>query len=159
MSAPDAPPLYKPIFNVVLNVTIWLVMIWGIVNYANFQQTSNNFINAAFAILLSLAAICFSFSDKIEDSVLSDRLLFAAERLVHGSVLVLIASVLRYIVLGLLGSNNIDSVSLWIGIPIYSAVIVGAVVFANGMLFTQKGLRILFDILGDRMFRYKDWDN
>lgn len=159
MSLPDAPPLYKQAFNLVLNITIYLVMIWGILNYINFKQPSNDIFNGAFAILLGIAAICFSFSDKIKDKYLSDRLLFAAERLVHGSLLVLIAVALRYVALSILGDKEIESSPLWLSIPIATTVILGGIAFSNGMIFAQKGLRILFDLLNDRMFRHKDWDN
>jgi len=159
MSLPDAPPLYKPAFNLVLNITIYVVMIWGFLNYISFKQPSNDIFNGAFAILLGIAAICFSFSDKIKNKRLSDRLLFAAERLVHGSLLVLIAIALRYVSLSILGDKEIESSPLWLSIPIVATVLLGGIAFSNGMIFAQKGLRILFDLLNDRMFRYKDWDN
>lgn len=159
MSLPDAPPLYKPAFNLVLNITIYVVMLWGFLNYVSFKQPSNDIFNGAFAIFLGIAAICFSFSDKIKDKHLSDRLLFAAERLVHGSLLVLIAIALRYVALGILGGKEIESSPLWLSIPIVTTVILGGIAFSNGMIFAQKGLRILFNLLNDRMFRHKDWDN
>ena len=158
MALPDDPPLYKPFFNLVLNITIYAVMLWGFLNYVNFKQPSNAIFNGAFAFLLSIAAVCFSFSGKIKDEYLSDRLLFAAERLVHGSILVLIAISLRYISLSLLGGKDLESSPLWLSIPAVAVVMLGGVTFTNGMIFAQKGLRILSDLLNDRMFRYKDWD-
>lgn len=159
MSLPDEPPLYKPAFNLVLTITIYVVMVWGFLSYMSFKQPSNDVFNGAFAILLGIAAICFSFSDKIKDETLSDRLLFAAERLVHGSILVLIAIALRYVVLSMLGDKEIGAAPLWLSIPIYTILLLGGLAFSNGMIFAHKGFRILFDLLNDRMFRYKDWDS
>jgi hypothetical protein len=160
MSLPTKPPAYKPMFNVALNISIITVMVWAFFYYMSFKQPSNTIFNGAFAILLSIAAVCFSFSNKIKkEKKLSDRLLFAAERLVHGALLVLIASALRYVFIGLLGDKSIEDVPLWLSVPIFAAMILGSFSFVNGMIFAQKGLRILSDLLNDRMFRYKDWDN
>ncbi|MCP4987756.1 MAG: hypothetical protein GY928_17375 [Colwellia sp.] len=159
MNLPDKPPAYKPTFNLALTITIYAVIMWAVSNYISLKQPSNNIFNGAFAVLLSLAAICFSFSDKIEDEHLSDRLLFAAERLVHGAILVMVASALRYVIIGFFGDSDIETVPIWVSVPIYTGLVLGFFAFFNGMIFAQKGLRILSDLLNDRMFRYKDWDN
>ena len=106
MTLPDKPQAYKPLFNFVLEITAIVVFLWLAINYINFKEPSNNIINGAFAVLLALSAICLSLSDKIKDDQLCDRLLFAAERLVHGALLIIIASALRYVAVGLLDGKS-----------------------------------------------------
>ncbi len=159
MSLPDKPPAYKPMFNLALSITLFAVYAWAILNYIILEYDSGAIFNGAFAVLLGLAAICFTFSDKIKEESLSDRLLFAAERLVHGAVLVMIASVLRYVIVWMLGDKTLETAPWWINTPVIVGLVIGAFAFSNGIIFAQKGIRILCDLLNDRMFRYKDWDN
>lgn len=159
MELPNKPVAYKPLFKFILNVTIYAVMLWGFFTYIDITKPSNILFNSAFAVLFGLAAICFTYSEKIQDNYLSDRLLFAAERIVHGALLIIIASALRFVSISLLGETPLESASLWLVIPIYTLTFIGVFAFNNGMIFAQKGISILSDMLNERMFRYEDWDS
>lgn len=125
----------------------------------NYREDTTNITNAAFAIMATLSALSFSFARVVETEELKDRLMFAGERLLHGAILVLVASLLKYFVLAFLKLSFISklpsaetTVSLTIGMLI-------ALIFCNGILFAHTGLRILNDLLLLRFTRHEDWDD
>ena len=127
--------------------------------FINYRSDTTNVTNAAFAIMASLAALGFSFARVVESEELRNRITFAGERLLHGAILVLVASLLKYLMIGFLALPSIvklttvgATVELTIGVLV-------AMIFSNGVLFAHTGLRVLNDILLLRMTRERDWDN
>jgi hypothetical protein len=127
--------------------------------FINYREDTTNVTNAGFAIMASLAAISFSFARVVESDELRDRIMFAGERLLHGAILILIASILKYFVFSILkfplfvGSVKVESGLL------FSVGVLTGLFFSNGILFAHTGLRVLNDILLLRFTRYKDWDH
>jgi hypothetical protein len=127
--------------------------------FVNYRSDTTNVTNAAFAIMASLAAIGFSFARVVESEELRNRITFAGERLLHGAILVLVASLLKYLMIGFLA---LPTVPEWATVRTIMEMTVGVLValsFSNGVLFAHTGLRVLNDILLLRMTRERDWDN
>ena len=122
-----------------------------------FREDSTNVTNAGFAIMATLAALSFSFARVIESENLKDRVMFAGERLLHGSIFVLVASVMKYFLLLLL---KIPGIVGWAEVALSSTLGVGTgLIFSTGVLFAHTGLRVLNDLLVMRFTRHKDWDD
>ena len=142
------------------------VFLLGFLGYAyaiqlvfNYREDTTNTTNAAFAIMASLSALSFSFARAIEPLELRNRLTFAGERLLHGAVLVLVASLLKYFVFVFLSLPSIPAVEYAETIGLFTLGLLVAVIFSNGVLFAHTGLPILNDLLLNRMTREKDWDD
>jgi hypothetical protein len=122
-----------------------------------FKEDTSAITNAAFAAMATLAALSFSFARAAEEN-LRDRITFAGERFLHGAILVLVVSIIKYFIY-LLYQDPQFGASSWAGPFVeYSIGILIAVVFANGVLFAHTGLRVLSDLLLSRFTRYADWD-
>jgi hypothetical protein len=111
--------------------------------------------NTAFVIMATLAGLSFSFARVIESDVLTSRVTFAGERLLHGGILVPVASLLKY------AAFNLVSIPFVANIPhartsvLLTAGIVGSTFFFAGVLIAHRGLRVLNDLLISRMTREK----
>lgn len=85
--------------------------------------------------------------------------MFAGERLLHGAIVVLVSSLLKYLVFVLLDQPHITRTPFVHDvIPLTAGVFVGAI-FSSGVLFAHTGLRVLNDLLLLRMTREHDWDD
>ena len=125
----------------------------------NYREDTTNISIASFVIMMSLAAISFSFARVVETEELKDRIMFAGERILHGAILVLVASVLKFFIFVLIKNPIIaTSVTLETALKFTVGLLV-AIIFSNGVLFAHTGLRVLNDLLLLRLTRHKDWDD
>jgi hypothetical protein len=111
------------------------------------------------ALILELAALSFSFARVVESENLRNRVMFAGERLLHGGILVLVASLMKYVMLGLVLLPLVADTPLVHGAIHLTIGMLACLIFSNGVLFAHTGLRVLNDILLLRMTREKDWDD
>lgn len=126
---------------------------------SNYREDTTNITNAGFVIMATLAALSFSFARVVESDELKDRIMFAGERLLHGAISVLVASILKYFILILPKIHPFfNSVKLEVGLSLTIGIL-AAVIFFNGVLFAHTGLRVLNDLLLMRFTRHKDWDD
>lgn len=124
-----------------------------------FKEDTTLITNTAFAIIATLAALAFSFARVIETDELKDRVMFAGERLLHGAILVIVASILKYFLFLLYSIPGFEE-STWLTFPTSLTVgVLTGLIFANGILFAHTGLRVLNDLLLLRFTRHKDWDD
>ena len=136
-----------------------LGVVYGIFLVDRFNENTTAITNAAFAIMATFAALSFSFARVIESETLRDRVMYAGERLLHGALLVLVTSVLKYFIFLLY------KIPTFAGLPILKFVVsftfslIGASIFLMGVIFAHTGLRILNDLLLSRIARHKDWDD
>lgn len=131
---------------------------YAVVLVLRFEEDTSIITNAAFAVMATLAALCFSFARAAEE-ILRDRITFAGERFLHGAILVIVVSIIKYFIY-LLHQEPVFNESRWAGPVVeYSIGILIAVVFANGVLFAHTGLRVLSDLLLSRFTRHADWDD
>jgi hypothetical protein len=142
------------------------VVLIGLVGYVyaisligRFKEDTTAITNAGFAILATLAALSFSFARVIETDQLKDRVMFAGERFLHGAVLVLVASILKYFSFLLFKLPIVGSLE-WLAYAISLTIgIFNTFIFGMGIMFAHTGLRVLNDLLLARFTRHKDWDN
>jgi len=127
--------------------------------FFNYRSDTTNVTNAAFVIMASLAALGFSFARVVESEELRNRITFAGERLLHGAILVLVASMLKYVMISFFALPSIAKLTAVRTITEFTIGLLVAVIFSNGVLFALTGLRVLNDILLLRMTREKDWDD
>ena len=146
---------YKaPVF--LLGLIGYLYAFWLIINY---EKDTTTITNTAFAIMATLASLSFSFARVIESDELKDRLMFAGERFLHGGILVLVASLLKYLVITFLNWPPIANQPAVHVATQFTIGLLVAVIFTNGILFAHPGLRIVNDLLLMRMTRHRDWDD
>ena len=125
----------------------------------NYREDTIHITNAAFVIIASLSAISFSFARTIDSKELSDRVTFAGERFLHGAILVLTASIIKYFIFIVLKISYFEN-TMWASTTLTLTIgVLASVVFLNGVMFAHTGLRVLNDLLLSRMTRHKDWDN
>lgn len=151
------------IVNFVYKAPVVLAMlftgIYGLILFIDVTNDSTTLINAAFAVMLGISAICFSIAVAEEDKRISDRLLFAGERLLHGAILVIVTSLIKYLLFKVNYVIDIASANEFVICIFWSVNIIACVVFLNGLIFAYTGIRILNDLLILRMTRHKDWDD
>ena len=85
--------------------------------------------------------------------------MFAGERFLHGALLVLVASLLKYFVYALVKLPFIAKLSYAETSILFTVGLLAAIIFSNGILFAHTGLRVLNDLLLLRFTRHKDWDD
>ncbi len=125
----------------------------------NYRQDTTSVTNAGFAIMATLAALSFSFARVVESDELKDRITFAGERLLHGAILVLIASILKYFIFALLKLPSFANSTRIEVVLSFTVGMLTALIFGSGVLFAHTGLRVLNDLLLLRFTRHKDWDD
>jgi len=142
------------------------VFLIGIVGYyfailliLNYREDTTKITNAGFAIMATLSALSFSFARVVETSELKDRLMFAGERFLHGGLLTLVASLLKYFVSAFIKFPAISNLGYAEQTIQFSIGLLIAIIFVNGVLFAHTGLRVLNDLLLLRFTRHKDWDD
>lgn len=155
----EQPPIIRFVYKAPLLLASFMGALYGLFMVLNFREDTTSITNASFAIMVSLAAVSFSFARVVESDELKDRIMFAGERLLHAAILVLIASILKYFVFLILkfpplaDSPQVETTLL------FSLGLLGALIFSNGVLYAHTGLRVLNDLLILRFTRYKDWDD
>jgi hypothetical protein len=126
---------------------------------ARYDKDTTHITNGAFAITASLASLCFSCSRALnagdEDR---DRFTYAGERLLHASILLITASILKYAVLavwstgfGQSHSSLVPALTIPIGVSV-------TFLFTFALLNAHTGLRVCGNLLWDRANRYDDHD-
>lgn len=147
------------VYKTPLALAVIMGALYGMVMVLNYREDTTNITNAGFAIMASLAAISFSFARVVETDELRDRIMFAGERLLHGAILMLTASTLKYLVFLIL-NHPLFPTSTMVEVAMMLTVgLLTSLIFINGILFAHTGLRVLNDLLLLRFTRQKDWDN
>lgn len=147
------------VYKAPLALAVIMGALYAMVIVFNFREDTTNITNAGFAIMASLAAISFSFARVVETDLLRDRIMFAGERLLHGAILMLTASVLKYFVFLILNLPIFAVSTLVESVLMFTVGLLSALIFINGILFAHAGLRVLNDLLLLRFTRQEDWDN
>jgi hypothetical protein len=122
---------------------------------ANIRSDTTPITNAAFLITGTLSAISFAWAQALlpEDKD-RDRVLFAGERLLHGAVFLIIASILKYAALTLATYEMPDiahSLSQTLG-DVFGVLAAPLFLFAIGNAFA--GVLIMYRILWPRASRF-----
>jgi hypothetical protein len=125
----------------------------------NYAEDTTRITTAAFAIMVSLAGVSFSFARVVESEDLRDRLMFAGERILHGAILVLVSSLLKYFLFVSVTSSSVASIQRFSPLAVGTVGVLAGLIFGNGVLFAHTCLRILNDLLLHRMTRQRDWDD
>jgi hypothetical protein len=133
---------------------------WTYVVFASLKEDTTTITNAAFAVAATLAALSFSCARAVTDSVeASDRFTYAGERFLHGAVMLLCASLLKYAYLRAESSGLLDSRILsWTVLTEIIGIMVG-VLFFWALSSAHGGLIVLNKLLWTRFNRYPDWDD
>lgn len=153
------PKLINFVYKAPVVVAMFSTGIYGLQLFIDVKHDSTTLFNAVFAVMLGLSAMCFSFAGAKEAKGISDRLVFAGERLLHGAILVIVTSLIKYLLFKASNVIDIDSANLFTKGIFWFVTIIACVVFSNGLLFAHTGIRILNDLLILRMTRHKDWDD
>jgi hypothetical protein len=155
----DQPRIIQFVYKAPVFLIGLMGFLYAIYMMVNFRENTIAITNTGFVVLATLAALSFSFARVVESDELKDRILFAGERFLHGAILILIASILKYFIFLVL-KNPIfsSSVKLELGLSFTIGVLAG-IIFSNGVLFAHTGLRVLNDLLLMRFTRHSDWDD
>lgn len=159
MSGIEQPRIIQFVYKAPVAIIGIIGVVYAFHIIFQYKEDTTLITNTAFAIIATLAALAFSFARVIETDKLKDRVMFAGERLLHGAILVIVASILKYF-LYLLYSIPAFEESTWLTFVTSLTVgVLTGVVFANGIMFAHTGLRVLNDLLLLRFTRHKDWDD
>ncbi|MDR6962119.1 hypothetical protein [Shewanella putrefaciens] len=153
------PKIVNFVYKAPVVLAILFTGMYGLILFIDVTNDSTTLINAAFAVMLGLSAICFSIAVAQKDKRISDRLLFAGERLLHGAILVIVTSLIKYLLFKVNYVIDIASANEFVKCIFWSVNIFACVVFLNGLFFAHTGIRILNDLLILRMTRHRDWDD
>lgn len=121
----------------------------------NFRSDTTAITNGAFIITGTLSALCFSWSQSLlpEDKD-RNRILFAGERLLHSSLFLIIASVLKYAALTLMTyqTAELPRPTLRLVGDVFGVLAAPLFLFAIGDAFA--GVLVVFRTLWPRTSRY-----
>ena len=122
----------------------------------NLREDSTNASNLALAMLGTFAALSFSCARAVEPEA-RDRFAYAGERLLHGALMLAMASLFKYVILALKGwpywNTALDST---VGMLIN---ILTGVLFMQATMTAHTGVKVLNGMLIARMPRHSDWDD
>lgn len=142
------------------------VVLIGFVGYCyamilivNYEKDTTNITNVAFVIMATLSALAFTFAQAMDQADIKDRLVFSGERLLHGALLVLIGSILKYFIVAFVNYQLISKYEYLVIVTKFTIGMLVGIIFTNGVLFAHTGLRILNDLLLLRFTRHKYWDD
>ena len=159
MSDIQQPRIVQFVYRAPVTIIGIVGFVYAFLLMVRFKEDTTLITNTAFAIIATLAALSFSFARVIETDELKDRVMFAGERLLHGAILVIVASILKYFLFLLYGLPAFGA-STWLTFATSLTVgVLTGLVFANGIMFAHTGLRVLNDLLLLRFTRHKDWDD
>jgi len=141
-------------------LVVWIVGFVLMVGFLNdLERDTTTITNSTFAILGSLAALSFSASRAIQEPKEdSDRILYSGERFLHGAILVLTASIIKY---GYLSAAPFLPNWLPPPLPKIVGVAVGTpvpILFFFALNSAHGGLLVLNGILWHRLRRHPEWN-
>ena len=148
------------IFIRLLPLIVYLIAVYySYILVRDMAQDTTSITNAAFAILATLAALSFSCSRALMDSDEDkDRFSYAGERFFHASLLLMSASLIKYLVLSVLNDGNLvkgsflfDTISKISGIYI-------VIIFFWSVTSATGALLVANKLLWKRFNKYPDWD-
>lgn len=128
----------------------------------NLEKDSTSFTNFGFGICASLAALSFTLSQAIQvskDKKPADDALFAGERFLHSSILLLVASIIKYTYLSVAVVPfliNHPNFLLAVKFPVN---LLASLLFLSAVLSAHTGLIVINKLLWKRIARHPDWDS
>ena len=124
------------------------------------EKDTTSITNAAFAIVASMAALSFSCARAIEKaSGEKDRFVYAGERYFHASVLLLVASIIKYTLQSLHASEWVASHEWFVQGLRYTIGLFPGILFFWALSSAHTGLKVINQLLWSRFGRYTDWDD
>lgn len=154
----------KTAYFLFTRVSVFFVFVvglyWTYTVFANLKEDTITITNAAFAVTATLAALSFSCARAINDSNdASDRFAYAGERFLHGAIMSISASLLKYAYISAASSELVNTNGLsWSLLTVLIGVMVG-VLFFWALTSAHGGLIVLNKLLWERFNRYPEWDD
>lgn len=153
------PSHYKPVFRIIVNIAGLAVALYATLSFPSNSAASYTVTNSFFATLLAFAAVCFSFARAISEPSIADRITFAGERFLHAAIIVIATTAIRYVSFKVTAAQSFEDMHVAVAVGVGIVLFCCWVVFGIGVVFASSGLRIISDVLNDRMFRHDDWDD
>lgn len=139
--------------------TFFVGVIYAINVLANFSKNTTEIINVAVAITGALAGLCFAMSATVDlKDMTKDRINYAGERFFHAAIFFLLATILKYAALSISSYDLLKGNGLLVALltgPFHMFVVA---MFMYAVLDAHSGIRVINDILWERLHRIKDWD-
>jgi len=133
--------------------------IYAIFVLANFSKDTTEIINVAVAITGALSGLCFAMSATVDlKNKIKDRINYAGERFFHAAIFFLIATILKYAALSISSYEFLkgkDTLIVLLTSPFHIFVVA---MFMVAVSDAHSGIRVINDILWERLHRIKDWD-
>jgi hypothetical protein len=127
---------------------------------AKLNHDTTSVTNAAFAVTAVLCGLCLRMSSTLaSEDPAKDRFRYAGERFLHSSLLLILASVVKY------AASIVGSVGFFVDKKLLSAAVtfpIGILVsalFIWALIDAHTGFRIANDQLWARIGRARDWDD
>ncbi len=150
-------------FSRVPVVLFYLVGVYyALLVLADFAKDTTAITNVAFGIAVAFSSLSFRWSSVISDSPEDkERIAYCGERFLHASLLLVIASVIKYVVVAIgpvpVGSITHLSEITWRYCVTF--VFGVSVLFLYALAFAHTGVVFINRILWRRVVKYQDWDS
>lgn len=139
--------------------TYFIGVIYTITILTNFSNDTTEIINIAVVVTGALSGLCFAMSATVDvKHKIKERINYAGERFFHAAIFFLLAAILKYAALSISSYELLKGKELLITlltIPFHTFVLA---MFMYAVLDSHSGVRIINDILWERLHRIKDWD-
>ncbi len=149
------------LFIRLLPLIIYLIAIYyTYILFRDMSVDTTSITNSAFAIVASLAALSFSCSRSLTDSNDDkDRFSYAGERFFHTSLLLISASLIKYLVLSILSNDVLEEGTIGYNILSTTTGAYISIIFFWSVTSASGALIIINKLLWKRFNRYPEWDN
>ncbi len=140
-------------------VGLFVGAVYAVTVLANFAEDTTDIINVALGITAVLAGLCFAMSASVDlAEKVKDRVNYAGERFFHAAIFFLLATILKYAAVGIGGHAFVRERELLSALLTAPFHFFAVSLFIYAVLDAHTGLRIINDLLWDRLHRMKDWD-
>ncbi len=145
----------------VIGFSLVLLLIIGVfyvvLLLARYDKDTTNVTNGAFVITATLAALCFSCSSALNaNDKDKGRFTYAGERLMHASILLITASIIKYGALAVQSTGFAQAHSRLVPLLIMPLGLSVTPLFIFALLSAHIGLQVCGDLLWPRLNRYDD---
>lgn len=142
-----------------LYITFFVGCIYTIRILRNYENDTTSVTNAAFAITAALASLCFGCARSLDnDDKDRGEFTYAGERFLHASIILIIASLLKYAVLSVYSLKSDQADILLIKIATTTIGICVGPLFLHAVIHAHTGMKICSELLWRRVHKHPEWD-
>jgi len=127
--------------------------------FGNLEKDTTKISNIAFGIVAVLTGLSLRMASTLSKSDEKDRFMYSGERFFHSTLLLLSASIIKYMILTINDVELLKEYYILKKTLTFPLDVLVPLLFFFAVHSAHTGMKITNDLLWRRMGRVKDWDN